>query len=71
LWGKLKYVAYLNNPYDLEALKQNINEQFTTFSNMNCNKFSKICLKEFRHFSQEKAGILNIYDGEYNINYYI
>jgi hypothetical protein len=47
-------------------------KQFTTFSNVNCNKFSKICLKEFRHVSQQRADILNIfYDGEYNINYYI
>jgi hypothetical protein len=39
---------------------------------MNCNKFPKICLKEFRHVSQQRADILNIfYDGEYNINYYI
>jgi hypothetical protein len=47
-------------------------KQFTTFSNVNCNKFTKICLKEFRHVSQQKVDILNIiYDGEYNINYYI
>jgi hypothetical protein len=47
-------------------------KQFTTFSNVNCNKFPKICLKEFRHVSQQRADILNIfYDGEYNINYYI
>jgi hypothetical protein len=67
LWGKLKSVVYANNPHDLEALKQ-----FTTFSNMNCNKFPEICLKEFRHVSQQWIDILNIfYDGEYNINYYI
>jgi hypothetical protein len=47
-------------------------KQFTTFSNVNCNKFSEICLKEFIHVSQQRADILNIfYDGEYNINYYI
>jgi hypothetical protein len=38
---------------------------------LNCNKFPEICLKEFRHVSQQSADILNIfYDGEYNINYY-
>jgi hypothetical protein len=47
-------------------------KQFTTFGNVNCNKFPKICLKEFRHVSQQRADILSIfYDGEYNINYYI
>jgi hypothetical protein len=46
-------------------------KQFTTFSNVNCNKFLEICLQEFRHVSQQRADILNIfYDGEYNINYY-
>jgi hypothetical protein len=31
-----------------------------------------MCLKEFRHVLQQRADILNIvYDGEYNINYYI
>jgi hypothetical protein len=39
---------------------------------VNCNKFPKICLKEFRHASQQRADSLNIcYDGEYNVNYYI
>jgi hypothetical protein len=47
-------------------------KQFTTFSNVNCNRFPEICLKEFRHVSQQRVDILNIfYDGEYNINYYI
>jgi hypothetical protein len=41
-------------------------------ANVNCNKFPEICLKEFRHVSQQRAGILNIfYDDEYNIDYYI
>jgi hypothetical protein len=40
-------------------------KQFITFSNVNCNKFPKICLKEFRHVSQQRADLLNIfYDGE-------
>jgi hypothetical protein len=39
---------------------------------MNFNKFPNICLKEFRHVSQQSAHISNIfYDDEYNINYYI
>jgi hypothetical protein len=47
-------------------------KQFKTFRNVNCNKFPEICLKEFRHVSQQREDILNIfYDGEYNINYYI
>jgi hypothetical protein len=45
-------------------------KQFATFSKVNCNKCPEICLKEFRHVSQEGADILNIFhDGEYNINY--
>jgi hypothetical protein len=41
-------------------------------SALNCNKFPEICLKEFRHVSQQRADILNIfYDSEYNMNYYI
>jgi hypothetical protein len=47
-------------------------KQHATFSNANCKKFLKICLKEFRHVLQQRADILNIfYDGEYNINYHI
>jgi hypothetical protein len=47
-------------------------EQFTTFNNVDCIRFLKICLKEFRHVSQQSVDILNIfYDGEFNINYYI
>jgi hypothetical protein len=47
-------------------------KQFTTFSNVNCNKFPEISLKKFRHVSQQRADVLKtIYDGEYNINYYI
>jgi hypothetical protein len=47
-------------------------KQFATFSNVNCNKFPEFCLKEFRHVSQQRADILNIFlDGEHNINYYI
>jgi hypothetical protein len=39
-------------------------KQLTTFSNVNCNKFPEICLKEFRHVSQQRAEILNnFYDG--------
>jgi hypothetical protein len=49
-----------------------LNAPRTKFSNVNYNKFPKICLKEFRHVSQQKADILNIfYDGEYSINYHI
>jgi hypothetical protein len=32
-------------------------KQFTTFSNVNCNKFPEICLKEFRLVSQQTADI--------------
>jgi hypothetical protein len=47
-------------------------KQFTTFSNVNCNKFPEICLQEFRLVSQQRVDILNIfYDGEYNISYCI
>jgi hypothetical protein len=47
-------------------------KQFTTFNNVNCNKFPEICLREFRRVSQQRVDILNIiYDGEYNIYYYI
>jgi hypothetical protein len=28
---------------------------------MNCNKFPNICLKEFRHISQQRTDILNIF----------
>jgi hypothetical protein len=39
---------------------------------VNCNKFPEICLKDFRHVSQQRADILIIFcDAEYNINYYI
>jgi hypothetical protein len=44
----------------------------TDKSDVTCNKFPEIYLKEFWHVSQQKADILNIfYNGEYNINYYI
>jgi hypothetical protein len=43
-------------------------KQFITFSNVNCNKFPEICLKEFRHVSQQRVDLLNIfYGGEDNI----
>jgi hypothetical protein len=47
-------------------------KQFTAFSNVNCNKFPEIYLKEFRHVSQQKVDILNIsHDDKHNIDYYI
>jgi hypothetical protein len=47
-------------------------KQCTTFSNVNCNKFPEICLKELRNVSQQGANIFIIfYDGECSINYYI
>jgi hypothetical protein len=49
-------------------------KQFTKFSNMNCKNFPKIYLKEFRHVSQQRVGILKlniIYDDEYDISYCI
>jgi hypothetical protein len=45
--GKVKEnCACVNNTHDLAPLKQNICEAFYTFSNVNCNKLSQICLKE-------------------------
>jgi hypothetical protein len=70
LWGKLQSV-YANNPHDLEALKQNTHEAIYN-TNVNCKKFPELCLKQFRHVSQQRVDNLNIfYDGEYNVNYYI
>jgi hypothetical protein len=61
--------VYANNPHDLEALKENIRE---AIYNIQQREFPKICLKEFRHVTQQRADIMNVfYDGEYNINYYI
>jgi hypothetical protein len=58
--------------YLLGKLERLSMKQFTTFSKVNCNNFPEICLKEFRHVSHQKAGILNIFcDGEYSISYYI
>jgi hypothetical protein len=34
---------------------------FTTFSNANCTKFPEICLIEFRHVSQQRTDIFNIF----------
>jgi hypothetical protein len=68
LWGKLKSVVYAKKPQYLESMKQIFVKQFTTFSNVNCSTIPEICLKEFRHISQQRAVILNIfYDDEYNI----
>jgi hypothetical protein len=49
LWEKLKSVMYAKNIHDLEALNRIFMKQFTTFSNVNCNKFPETCLKEMRH----------------------
>jgi hypothetical protein len=61
LWGNLKSVIYAKNPHDLEALKQNIREAIYNIQKSELNKFSEICLKESRHFSQQKTDILNIF----------
>jgi hypothetical protein len=58
LWGKLKHVVYGNNPYVLEALKQNIHEaiyniQQCELQPVSQNLFERIqaCLTaEGRHF---------------------
>jgi hypothetical protein len=64
LRGKLKSVVYANNAHNVKALNRIFTKQFTTFNNVNCNKFPEVCLKEFRHVSQHRADILNIfYDG--------
>jgi hypothetical protein len=61
-----------NNPQDLEALKDNICEAIYNIQQRELQQVSKICLKEFRHVSQQRADILNIfYDGDYSMNYYI
>jgi hypothetical protein len=71
LWEKFESVLYAINPHDLEALEKILVKKFTTFSNVKCNKFPEICLREFRHVSQQRTDILNtFYDGEDNINYY-
>jgi hypothetical protein len=47
-------------------------KQFTKFSSVNCNKFPDTSVKEFRHGSEQRTDILNIFfDSEYNINYCI
>jgi hypothetical protein len=52
--------------------KPNIREAIYNIQQRELHKFPEICLKEFRHVSQQRADILNIfYDVEYNINYYI
>jgi hypothetical protein len=64
--------VYVNNPHDLEALKQNIREAIHNIQQRELQHVSQNLLKEFRHVSQQRADILNIfYDGEYNMNYYI
>jgi hypothetical protein len=63
--------VYANNPHDLEALKQNIHEATDNIQQLELQQVSQICLKEFRRISQQRADILKIYDGEFNINYYI
>jgi hypothetical protein len=66
---KKKDVVYANNPHDLKAPNRIFVKQFTPFSNMNCIKLPKICLKEFSDVSQQKVDIFNIIcDGEYSIN---
>jgi hypothetical protein len=58
LWGRLKSVVHTNNPYDLEALKQNIREaiyniQQRELQQVSQNAFKRIqaCLTaEGRHF---------------------
>jgi hypothetical protein len=42
-----------------------------SLSNVNCKKYPEICLKEFRHISQQRAEILDTYYDEYKNNYYI
>jgi hypothetical protein len=67
LWGKLKSVVYANNPHDLEALKQNIREAVYNIQQRELQQVPEICIKQFRHVSQQTAGFLKIfYDGEYN-----
>jgi hypothetical protein len=57
--GKIKEnVVCADNSHDMEALLQNTGEE------VNIIQQCEICLKEFRHVSQQRADIL------YNINYY-
>jgi hypothetical protein len=44
-WESSKSVVHANNSHDLDALKQNIREAIYNICNVNCNKFSEICLR--------------------------
>jgi hypothetical protein len=56
----------------MEALKHNIRDAIYNIQQCELQQVSEICLKEFRHVSQQRADIFNIfYDGKYNLNYYI
>jgi hypothetical protein len=57
LWGKLKKNVYANSPHDLEALKQNIHEAVYSSLRREGIKLPEVCLKEFRHGSQQRADI--------------
>jgi hypothetical protein len=55
---KVNSVVYDNNSHDLEALKHNIcGAIYSIQTTGNCNKFPEICLKEFRHVSQQRVDI--------------
>jgi hypothetical protein len=72
LWGNLKIVEYAKNPHDLEALKQKIREAIYNIQHRELQQVSRNLFKNFRHVSQQRADILNIfYDGEYSIHYCI
>jgi hypothetical protein len=70
LWGKLTVLCMPTIRMIWSLWNRIFVKQFTTLSNVNCNKFPEICLKEFRYVSQQRADILNIFYGsEYSINY--
>jgi hypothetical protein len=57
--------VYANNPYDLEALKQNIREAIYNIHQYELQQVPEFCLQNFRQVSQRRADILDVlYDLE-------
>jgi trehalose-6-phosphate synthase len=48
LWGKLKSVAYANNPHDLEALKENIREAIYNIQQRELQQVSRNLFKRIQ-----------------------
>jgi hypothetical protein len=47
-WGKLKSVVYVNNPHDLEALKQNICEAIYNIQQRELQQISRNLFKRIQ-----------------------